>query len=97
MIRHLVIVVALWAAVLWTVRQRRARVAADPSPRGVRSYRLHAAGLMSATVGVTWFFAWLLTDALGPHWLHALSLPAALVFIAVGAVLSGYAGWVGGL
>jgi hypothetical protein len=93
----LALAIALWTVVLRTVRQRRARVAADPSPRGVRSYRLHAAGLMSATVGVTWFFAWLLTDALGPHWLHALSLPAALVFIAVGAVLSGYAGWVGGL
>jgi len=25
-----------------------------------------------------------------------MSLPAALIFIAVGAVLSGYAGWVGG-
>jgi len=92
----LALAIALWTVVLRTVRQRRARVAANPSPRAVRSYRLHTAGLMSATVGVTWFSAWLLTDALGPHWLHTLSLPAALVFIAVGAVASGYAGWVGG-
>ena len=47
--------------------------------------------------GVTWFVAWLVSDVVAPHWLHTLSLPAALIFIAVGAVLAGYAGWVGGL
>ncbi len=88
--------IAIWTAVLRLVRQRRARVAANPSPREMRSYRLHTVALISATVGVTWFFAWLITDATGPHWLHTLSLPAALIFIAAGAVLSGYAGWVGG-
>jgi hypothetical protein len=32
----------------------------------------------------------------GPQWLHALSAPAALIFIAVGAALAGYASWLGG-
>jgi hypothetical protein len=44
--------------------------------------------------GVTWFMAWLIGDAIGPHWMHTLALPATLIFIAVGAVLSGYAGWI---
>src|SRR5258708_4261590 len=92
----LALAIAVWTAVLRLVRQRRARVAANPSPREMRSYRLHTVALISATVGVTWFFAWFITDAIGPHWLHTLSLPAALIFIAVGAVLSGYAGWVAG-
>jgi hypothetical protein len=47
-------------------------------------------------VGVTWFSAWLMTDAGGPYWLHAFSAPTALVFIAVGAAIAGYAGWLGG-
>src|SRR6266851_2570411 len=47
-------------------------------------------------VGVTWFSAWLISDATGPHWLHSLSLPATVVFLAAGAILAGYAGWVGG-
>jgi len=42
-----------------------------------------------------WFMAWFVSDAIGPQWLHSLSLPAALLFIAIGAGLSGYAGWVG--
>ena len=96
LIGDLVVVIALWTAVLWTVRQRRARVAAAPSPRAVRSYRLHTVAVLCVAVGVTWFIAWLISDTIGPHWLHALSLPAALIFIAGGSVLSGYAGWVGG-
>ncbi len=95
-IPDIVITIVLWTAVLWTVRQRRARVAANPSPRAVRSYRLHTVAVLCVAVGVTWFFAWLISDTIGPHWLHTLSLPAALIFIAVGSVLSGYAGWVGG-
>jgi hypothetical protein len=95
-IGDLLIVIALWATVLWTVRQRRARMAADPSPRAVRGYRLHTVAVLCVAVGVTWFIAWLISDTIGPHWLHTLSLPAALIFIAVGSVLSGYAGWVGG-
>jgi hypothetical protein len=95
-ILDLALAIAVWTAVLWTVRQRRARVAADPSPRAVRSYRVHTVALICVTVGVTWFFAWLISDAIGPHWLHTLSLPAALIFVAVGSLLSGYAGWVGG-
>jgi uncharacterized membrane protein len=95
-ILYLALAIAVWTAVLRTVHRRRARVASDPSPRAVRSYRLHYVALISVTVGVTWFFAWLITDAIGPDWLHTLSAPAALIFIAVGAVLSGYAGWVGG-
>ncbi len=87
---------AMWTAVLGILGQRRARVAADPSPREVRSYRLHTAATISATVGVTWFFAWFITDAVGPHWLHTLSLLAAVILLALASVLSGYAAWVGG-
>jgi len=47
-------------------------------------------------VGVTWFSVWLITDPTGPDWLHSLALPAAVLFIAVGAIVAGYAGWVGG-
>jgi hypothetical protein len=89
-------VIAAWLAVLWTLRRRRARLAADPSPREMRSYRLGAGAAICAMAGVTWFVAWLVSDALGPHWLHTLSLPPALILIAVGAVLAGYAGWIGG-
>ena len=53
--------------------------------------------MISVAVGVTCFVTWLVSDAIGPQWLHSLSLPAALLFIALGAALSGYAGWVGGL
>lgn len=88
--------VALWAVNLRLVQRRRARMAADASPREVLGCRVHTAAVISATVGVTWFCAWLISDAIGPQWLHSLSLPAAAIFIAVGAVLSGYAGWVGG-
>ena len=55
-----------------------------------------AVAAISATAGVTWFVAWFISDVLGPRWLHTLSLPAALLFSAAGAVLSGYAGWVSG-
>jgi len=58
--------------------------------------RLHTAASISVAVGVTWFIAWFVSDAIGPQWLHSLSLPTALVFIAAGAVLAGYAGWIGG-
>ena len=92
----LILMVVMWAVVLWLVRKLGARVAVNPSPRAVRSYRLHVAAAISAMVGVTWFSAWLMTDAGGPHWLHALSAPTALVFIAVGAAIAGYAGWLGG-
>jgi len=88
--------VVMWTTVLWTMRQRRARLAAYPSPQLLRSHRLHTVAAVSTAVGVTWFFAWLLTDARGPHWLHALSLPAIVISIAVGAALAGYAGWLGG-
>ena len=62
----------------------------------MRSHRLHTVAVLSVTVGVTWFIAWLMSDTIGSHWLHTLSLPAALIFIAVGAGVAGYAGWVGG-
>ena len=93
----LAVAIAMWTVVLRLIRQRRMRVAADPSPRRVRGYRLHTAASISVTVGITWFIAWLVSDAIGPQWLHSLSLPAALLFIVIGAGLSGYAGWVGGL
>jgi hypothetical protein len=92
----LAVAIAMWTVVLRLIRQRRMRVAADPSPRRVRGYRLHTAASISVTVGITWFIAWLVSDAIGPQWLHSLSLPAALLFIVIGAGLSGYAGWVGG-
>ncbi len=88
--------IALWIAVLWLLRVRRVRMGDSPSPRAVRGHRLHTAAAITATVGVTWFAAWLLTDAQGPHWLQTLSLPAAVLFLAVGAVLAGCAGWIGG-
>ena|SRR5262245_20166666 len=88
--------VVLWAAVLATLRQRRARMTANPSPEEVRSRRLHEAAALAAMIGVTWFIAWFITDATGPYWLHTLSVPAALAFIAVGAVVAGYAAWIGG-
>jgi len=93
----LAVAIAMWTVVLRLIRQRRMRVVADPSPQRLRGYRLHAAASISVTVGVTWFIAWLVSDAIGPQWLHSLSLPAALLFIVIGAGLSGYAGWVGGL
>jgi hypothetical protein len=89
------LMVAIWTLVLRVVHLRRARVA-DPSPGAMRSYRAYAAAAIAATVGVTWFSVWLITDAIGPHWLHSLSLLAALLFIAIGAIVAGYAGWVGG-
>src|SRR5215467_13700237 len=92
----LALVAVLWAAVLWLIRQRGVRVAANPSPQATRGQRLHTEAVLCVMVGVTLFVAWLITDTLGPHWLHALSLPAALVFIAVGSLVAGYAGWVGG-
>jgi hypothetical protein len=92
----LALLVAVWTVVLRLVYRRRARMTADASPRAVLGYRVHTVAAISAMVGVTWFVAWLISDSIGPHWLHALSLVAGLVFIAGGAVLSGYAGWVGG-
>lgn len=88
--------VVVWAAVLRLLRVRRARLAADATPRARRSHRLHSAASIVVAVGVTWFFVWLATDGPGPAWLHAVSLPVALVFIAGGAVVSGFAGWIGG-
>lgn len=92
----LAVVIIMWTVVLVLMRQRRRRVTGDPSPRRIRGYRLHTAASISVAVGVTWFIAWFVSDAIGPQWLHSLSLPTALVFIAAGAVLAGYAGWIGG-
>jgi hypothetical protein len=95
-ILELALVIGVWSLVLWLVRVRRARMGDAPSPRAMRSYRAHTAAAIAVTVGVTWFSAWLITDATGPHWLHSLSLPATAVFLAAGTILAGYAGWVGG-
>jgi hypothetical protein len=78
--------IAVWTGVLCLLRRRRERAG--------RGYRLQAAAMICVTAGTTWFSVWLVTDATGPHWLHTLSLPATLIFIGVGAVVSGYAGWV---
>jgi hypothetical protein len=93
---ELAVVIIMWMVVLVFTRQRRQRFMADPSPRQMRGYRLHTAALISVAVGFTWFIAWFVSDTTGPQWLHSLSLPAALVFIAASAVLAGYAGWIGG-
>jgi ABC-type uncharacterized transport system substrate-binding protein len=74
---------------------REAEVAAGA--RGLTLLSVEIRGPISVTVGITWFIAWLVSDAIGPQWLHSLSLLAALLFIVIGAGLSGYAGWVGGL
>ena len=86
----------IWALVLKVVHLRRPRGAADPAPGAMLGYRAYTAAAIAATVGFTLFSVWLITDAIGPHWLHSLSLLAALVFITIGAVVAGYAGWVGG-
>jgi len=92
----LIIMAAMWTSVVWVIRQRRARMAATASPREVRSYWLHNLGGISAALGATCFFVWVMTDAGGPNWLHASAAPAALIFIAVGAALVGYASWLAG-
>lgn len=96
-ILDIAVTVVVWGAVLATMRKRRARMAANPSPEELRSRRLHEVAAMAAMIGVTWFVAWFITDATGPQWLHTLSVPAALAFIVVGAVVAGYAAWIGGL
>ena len=89
------VVVVIWAVVLSAIRRRRAQMTASSS-QAQRGRRLHELAAIAATIGVTWFVAWLVTDATGPHWLHVLSVPAALAFVGAGAVVAGYAGWRGG-
>ena len=88
------LVIAVWTAVFWQRRHLRARVVADHSPRKVRSYHLDSAALLCVAVGFTSFIAWLITDAVGPHWLHTLLEPAVVILIAMGAALSGCAAWI---
>ena len=88
------VAIVVWTAVLALERQLRARMTADPSPRNVRSYRLDRAGLICAAAGFTFFIVWLMTDAVGPHWLQTLARPAAAILIAVAAGFSGWAAWV---
>jgi hypothetical protein len=91
----LALVVAVWVAVLVTLRRARARLTPDLSSEEMRSRRLEAAAAISATVGFTWFVVWLASDAIGPHWVNALSMPATLTFIAGGAVLAAFT-WAAG-
>jgi hypothetical protein len=88
--------IVVWTLLLWLLRTQRARMGDAPSPRAMRGYRMRTASTIAAAVGFTWFAAWLITDATGPHWLHSLSLQATAVFLATGAILAGYAGWIGG-
>jgi len=88
--------IVVWTLLLWLLRTQRARMGDAPSPRAMRGYRVRTAATIAAAVGFTWFAAWLITDATGPHWLHSLSLLATAVFLATGAILAGYAGWIGG-
>ena len=92
----LIIMAAMWTSVVWVIRQRRARMGATASSREVRSCWLHNLSGISAALGATCFFVWVMTDAGGPNWLHASAAPAALIFIAVGAALAGYASWLAG-
>lgn len=89
------LVAAVWVAVLVTLRRARARMPPDPSSEEMRRRRLEAAAAISATVGFTWFVVWLATDATGPHWVHALSMPVTLTFIAGGAVVAAFT-WAAG-
>jgi hypothetical protein len=92
----LALVVVVWALILRLLRVQRARMGQAPALRAMRGYRVYTSAAIAAAVGFTWFATWLITDATGPHWLHRLSLPAAEVFLATGAILAGYAGWIGG-
>jgi hypothetical protein len=83
--------IPLWAAVLVILRRKRARGAADASPREVQSQRLQRTAIIWATVGVTFFLVWLISDAAT---LRVLSLAAVVAFIVAGAALSGYAAWI---
>jgi len=74
------IVALVWAVVVKIMHQHR-------------SDRVQKVGVTCALVGVTLFAVWLMTDTGGPNWLHVVSAPAALLFIAAGAVVAGYAGW----
>ena len=87
---------AIWTLVLRVVYLRRPSGAADPASGAMRGHRAHTAAAIAATVGITWLSLWLITDAIGPRWLHRLSLLAALPCIAIGAVVAAYAGWVEG-
>jgi hypothetical protein len=78
----------------WTLLDFAIVIAMWTAVREVRSYDLQRAGVICAALGVTFFVAWLISDSLGPQWLHTLSQPAALILIAVAATLSGYAAWV---
>jgi hypothetical protein len=89
------LMVVIWTVVLGMLRQWRLRVAAAASGSGRRSYRLQIVASLTATAGITWLLVWFITDTLGPQWLHTLSAEAALTFVAVGAVVFGYAGWIG--
>jgi hypothetical protein len=88
--------IVVWTLLLWLLRTQRARMGDAPSPRAMRGHRVRTAATIAAAVGFTWFSTWLMTDTTGPHWLHSLSLPASLLFIAIGAIAAGYAGWIGG-
>lgn len=87
------IMIVMWAAVLRLTARRRAQMLPNSLPHKVRGYRYQSAAMISAAIGVTSFVSWLVTDTVGPDWLHAVSAPAALLFIAAAAVSAGYAGW----
>jgi len=84
----------VWTASLRLERHWRAQVTADPSPGNTRSYHLDRAALFCATTGFTFFLTWLITDTVGPGWLHVLARPATGVLLAVAAALSGWAAWI---
>jgi hypothetical protein len=54
----------------------RAQRTADSSPGSMWSHQLDRLALFCAATGFTFFLAWLVTDTLGPGWLHTLARPA---------------------
>jgi hypothetical protein len=94
--RSVALVSVIWGLVLWLLRMRGKRLGNTPSPRALLGHRAHTPAGITTMVGVTLFAAWLVTDAMGPRWLHSLSLPAAVLFIAASALAAAYAGWIGG-
>ena len=94
-ILDLVFTVAVWTLLLWLLRVQRARMGDVPSSERSRATTC-APQRRSLPPSVSPASTWLITDATGPHWLHRLSLPATTIFLASGAILAGYAGWLSG-
>jgi uncharacterized membrane protein len=92
-VAYVVVVVIAWAVALKLVQRGRSR-SSRATERERRSDGLQNTAVVCATTGLTVFVLWLATDAKGPHWLHALAQPVALLAIGIAAVVSGLSAWV---